>query len=199
MPFFFIDDSYVKPPEEQLWRRASIPKISNTSPSNAIDPKRKLASFGYTTLDDNNNHLEQIAQSSEQINVSDIMTPDIIVLNENTSQLREALSLFVQHSFRHLPVLSDSGQLVGMLSDRDILKIIHQNRSPKGDYFSIPVRNMMISTVLSATGDTPVSEAASLMAERNIGSIPIISNNKSDLARLIGIVTKTDLYQLLAP
>lgn len=51
--------------------------------------------------------------------VSEIMTSDIIFVNENT-QLKDALTLFKEKKNRHLPVKNDDGTIAGILSERDI-------------------------------------------------------------------------------
>ncbi|TNF27446.1 MAG: CBS domain-containing protein [Deltaproteobacteria bacterium] len=58
--------------------------------------------------------LDPIAQK-----VADIMTKDIVFVNENT-ELKEVLELFKKMKFRHLPVKKEDGSIAGVLSERDI-------------------------------------------------------------------------------
>ncbi len=51
--------------------------------------------------------------------VSEIMTTDIIFVDEDTS-VKEVLELFKKHKFRHLPVKKEDGSIAGIISERDI-------------------------------------------------------------------------------
>ncbi len=197
MPFLFIDGSFIKPPNEQLWAQTGIARTTDIPIVGISDKNKPPSTF-------KSEKTRGISDSEELViengSVAEIMTRKLTILDESTSQLRDALRLFATHSFRHLPVMSSDNQLVGIVSDRDILKTINRSSLLKGDYFSTPIKSVMITTVLTATEDTDVSEVATLMAQKNIGSLPIVRESKEEnIARLVGIVTITDLYKLLIP
>lgn len=88
-------------------------------------------------------------------------------------------------NFRHLVVLDD-GKPVGILSERDIgLKLEPELRD-------LLVEDVMSEPVVQASPETTLREAANLMRGHTVGCLPII-----DHGSLVGIVTTTDLLELL--
>ena len=110
--------------------------------------------------------------------------------------INEALSLMRREHIRRTPVIKD-GKLVGIVSDKDLL-----NASPSPattlsiwemNYLlsKITVKDVMSKEVKTVTHDTPIEEAARIMADNKIGGLPVIRDEK-----LIGIITETDLFKI---
>lgn len=108
----------------------------------------------------------------------------------------DALNLMKRERIRRCPVVKD-GKMVGIVSDKDLL-----NASPSPatslsvwemNYLlsKIQVRDVMTRKVLSVTDDTPIEEAAMIMADNKIGGLPVMQNDN-----LIGIITETDLFKI---
>jgi acetoin utilization protein AcuB len=106
---------------------------------------------------------------------------------------RHAMTLIRQKGIRHLPVV-DEGQLVGILTDRDIRQAspspatsleIHELH-----YLleKVRIREIMTKKVYTVTPATPIEEAARLMLTHRIGGLPVL-----DAGRLVGIITETDI------
>ena len=91
-----------------------------------------------------------------------------------------------RRNIRHLVVMDDT-RLVGVLSERDL-----GGRTGASVRKSRVVQDLMASRVESAEPDTTVREAADLMRERLIGSLPVLDGD-----RLAGIVTATDVFEAL--
>lgn len=104
----------------------------------------------------------------------------------------EALTLFRSRQIRHLPVVSPVGLLVGIVSDRDILRHLggitenyqFQAQAPGFEQ----VKGLMKSPVLTASEDTDVRYIARLFVDQRIGALPIVTDGK-----LSGIVTRSDV------
>ncbi|MFW6191155.1 MAG: HPP family protein, partial [Thiohalospira sp.] len=79
---------------------------------------------------------------------AEIMSAPVATLNRDAS-VADAWEFFHRHSFRHLPILDDAGNLVGILSDRDLLRqaaAIHGD--PEGG-----IDQFIVERVLTATPD----------------------------------------------
>ena len=110
--------------------------------------------------------------------------------------IHEALGIMKREKIRHIPVL-DHGKLVGIVEDEDL---IYASPSPATSLSiwemssllsTITVREVMTEKVITVSEDTPIEQAALVMAENKIGSIPVLRN-----AELVGIITETDLFQI---
>lgn len=108
----------------------------------------------------------------------------------------DALNLMRQERIRRTPVVKD-GKLVGIVSDKDLL-----NASPSPatslsiwemNYLlsKITVEEVMTREVITVTEDTPIEEAARIMADNKIGGLPVMRGDK-----VVGIITETDLFKL---
>ena len=90
---------------------------------------------------------------------------------------------------RHVPVEDDHGKLAGLLSFRDMLKLI---ASPDERDEEPTVGEVMRKDPLTVTVDTPTLEVLVLMREKNIGSLPVVDEEH----RLVGLVTVYDLLEI---
>jgi len=109
----------------------------------------------------------------------------------------EALNLMKQEKVRRLPVVDKNGRLVGIVSDKDLL---HASPSPATSLSvweityllgKIKVEDIMTKQVITITEDTPVENAARIMADNKIGGLPVVRDGA-----VVGIITETDLFKL---
>ena len=111
--------------------------------------------------------------------------------------INEVLAMFRNEHIRRAPVMK-AGKLVGIVSERDLL-----NASPSSattlsvwelNYLIIKVtiKNVMTKKVITVDADTPIEEAAKIMADKKIGGLPVMSSGK-----VIGMITETDLFKIL--
>lgn len=128
--------------------------------------------------------------------VSDIMTRDVVtVLMDDT--LRWVRDVFEQHRFRHL-IVTEHGRVVGVLSDRDLLKHISPfvgkmaERSQDLASLERKVHQVMTRDLVWCTPDTPIRDAAKLLHEKDISCLPVIEDCR-DCHRCVGIVTPGDI------
>ena len=110
----------------------------------------------------------------------------------------EAWRLMRRNRIRHLPVL-DKGRLVGILTDRDLRMALPSPASRLEPlerlerWGDIRVWEVMSRVVLTARPETGLDEAVDLILRYRIGGLPVVRG-----AKLVGIITKSDLLLALA-
>ena len=101
----------------------------------------------------------------------------------------EAVARMVENNIGSLPVLEDDGALVGVISERDLMRELHD----RGDQFSRAlIRAVMTLDPVTCDIDDDVDALMGLMSERRIAKVPVI-----DRGRLAGIVSVGDVVKLL--
>lgn len=127
--------------------------------------------------------------------VSDLMTRDPVTVTDKTP-IDDALSLMRDKKVRRLPVLNAKGELVGIVAEKDIL---YASPSPATSLSiheihyllaKLTVAEVMTKKVFTIAEDTPLEEAARVMADNRIGALPVMSDKK-----LVGIITETDIFK----
>jgi acetoin utilization protein AcuB len=128
--------------------------------------------------------------------VGDRMTKRPITISEDDS-IDHGLDLMRSESVRRLPVVDKHGKLVGIVSEKDLL---YASPSPATSLsiYEIPyllskikMRDLMTQEVITVTEDTPLEEAARIMADHKIGGLPVMRDDK-----LVGIITETDMFKI---
>lgn len=129
--------------------------------------------------------------------VGERMTKRPITVTEDTS-LPEALELMRQSKIRRLPVVDKHGRLVGIVTELDLLKASPSPATTLSIYeipylvSKVKMREIMTKNVITVTEDTPIEEAARIMADNKIGGLPVMRGDK-----LVGIITETDIFKLM--
>lgn len=127
--------------------------------------------------------------------IGERMKHPVITVRPDTP-INEALNLMRKEHIRRTPVCKD-GKLVGIVSERDLL---YASPSPATslsvweiNYLisKITVEEVMTKKVITVTEDTPIEEAARIMADNKIGGLPVMRDG-----HLVGIITETDLFKI---
>jgi acetoin utilization protein AcuB len=127
--------------------------------------------------------------------VRELMTGGLITALPDTAVL-DARSLMQKERIRHLLVTDKQGELLGIVTDRDIrLNLPSQATSLSVWEINhlltrLTVEKVMTRSVITVGPDREARDAAQLMLEHRIGALPVI-----DSGRLVGIVTETDLLR----
>ena len=116
------------------------------------------------------------------------MAPDMPV--------HDALNMFKRERIRRAPVVKE-GKMVGIVSDKDLLNASPSPASSLSvwemNYLlsKITVSEVMTKKVITVTEDTPIEEAARIMADNKIGGLPVMRDS-----HVVGIITETDLFKV---
>ncbi|HLZ60892.1 MAG TPA: CBS domain-containing protein [Ktedonosporobacter sp.] len=115
---------------------------------------------------------------------SDIMTRQVYTILPDVSA-QEAANLLSQKRISGVPVVNGEGQVIGMLTEADIISKVNRE--------GLKVSEIMSCNVTSVTEDTPVDEIALLLTQRKIKRVPVMRQDK-----LIGIVSRADIVHAVA-
>jgi acetoin utilization protein AcuB len=130
--------------------------------------------------------------------VRDWMTKDVISVTPETSMMK-ASRLMKEKGIRRLPVVNETGVIVGILSDRDI-KDASPSKATTLDmhelYYllsELKVKDIMIRDPICAEETDSVEGVALLMQEKHFGGMPVVDKGR----RVKGIITDSDIFKLL--
>jgi acetoin utilization protein AcuB len=127
--------------------------------------------------------------------VRDRMSKPPITIRQ-TVGVEEALRLMHQENIRRLPVVDNHGKMVGIVSELDLLKVSPSPATSLSVYeipylmAKIKMKDVMTKDVVTVNEDTPLEEAARVMADNKIGGVPVMRDGK-----VVGIITETDLFK----
>ena len=129
--------------------------------------------------------------------VRDIMSEQIVTISADDS-LSTVEDIMTLGGVRHMPVVR-GGQLVGVVTERDLLRASLSNLSSFGNEQRraflqvVEIGRVMTSPPKVIDSEASVKAAALLMAESRIGCLPVMDGD-----RLIGMVTETDVLRYFA-
>jgi acetoin utilization protein AcuB len=127
--------------------------------------------------------------------VGERMSRPVISVSPDAS-INDVLAMFKREHIRRAPVIKD-GKLVGIVSERDLL-----NASPSSvttlsvwelNYLisKVKTKDVMTRKIITVNKETPIEEAARIMADKKIGGLPVVDGD-----RVVGMITETDLFKI---
>lgn len=146
--------------------------------------------------------------------VADVMTRDPVVAQPETT-LQQAINILAENRISGLPVVDDTGTLVGVISESDLLwqetgvtpppyivlldsVIFLQNpttyEKDLHKAMGLTVGEVMSDQPITVQDDQPLKDAARLMHEKNVRRLPVLNNED----KLVGILTRGDIIRSMA-
>jgi CBS domain-containing protein len=143
-----------------------------------------------------------------QLMIRDFMTTKVLSVDPDRS-LEDAARLMVTHDVPSLPVVSASGEVLGVVGYREVLRFLlpaHVKRVTTGEFLAparslsgrprdasaIPVKEVMDRSVLCLSDDQSLADVASLLVTRDVDRFPVVRDG-----RLVGFVTRGDIVRRL--
>jgi CBS domain-containing protein len=141
---------------------------------------------------------------------TDVMVHDVVTVRPDTD-VAEAIKLLAEHDVSALPVLDQEGNLVGILSEADLIHRVEIGTEKHRRWWleavtgaatlaeefakshGKKVGEIMTTGVVSVSEDTPLSEIAAVLERNGIKRVPVVRDEK-----LVGIVSRSNLIQALA-
>jgi CBS domain-containing protein len=118
------------------------------------------------------------------------MTREVVTIDKDR-KLSDALELMEKHRISRLVVVNE-GEIVGMVTDKDILEVMGSSRYANRLPSSLHVSTAMSRGVVTINMESDISEAARTMLEHAVKSLPVVNDGE-----LVGIITTTDLLRPL--
>ena len=128
--------------------------------------------------------------------VGERMSQPVVHVTPDTP-IQEVLQLMKTKGVRRVPVIK-AGKLLGIVSEKDLLNATPSMATSLSiwelNYLlsKITVSELMTKEVITVTVDTPIEEAAKIMADDKIGGLPVMAGKE-----VVGMITETDLFRLL--
>jgi CBS domain-containing protein len=118
--------------------------------------------------------------------VEEFMSTAVITMKESDTLSAAQIEMRMAE-IRHLPVVDEKGHVVGVLSDRDVLRNL-----TKIDGEPTPVTQIMSRRVQTVKPSMLASEAATLLLEHKFGCLPVVGDDE----QIVGIITDTDFLRI---
>ncbi len=126
--------------------------------------------------------------------VRDVMTSNPFTASPDTN-IAEALTIMREKGIRRLPVMKGD-KLIGIITKRRLLEVSPSPATTLSVFemnyllAKTVVKDVMTKDVLTVDPDALLEQAAVIMADSNIGGLPVIEKGK-----LVGIITEKDIFQ----
>jgi CBS domain-containing protein len=121
------------------------------------------------------------------VHAKDVMSTDVMTIRQD-AKIKDIIWLLVQHRITGLPVVSEDMQLVGMVTEKDILGMLYERKpgiKSAGD--------LMSTEIESFDEDVDLMEIFKALVENNYRRVPILSEGK-----LAGIISRADIIRFIS-
>jgi acetoin utilization protein AcuB len=110
--------------------------------------------------------------------------------------INDVLAMFRKEHISRAPVVKN-GKLVGIVTENDLIHASPSSLTTLSVWemhyliSKIKIKDVMTKKVVTVDRDTPIEEAARIMADKQIGGLPVMDGKK-----VVGLITETDLFKL---
>ncbi|MDO6448417.1 acetoin utilization AcuB family protein [Oceanobacillus profundus] len=128
------------------------------------------------------------------MHVEEVMKKEVVTLKPGAT-ISNALELLEKHRIRHITIVDDANQVIGIVSDRDVRDASPSTFIKDADNSELQneIQTIMSHPVITIHPMDFVEEIASIFYDKEIACLPVVRNN-----RLVGVVTEKDmLYTLI--
>jgi acetoin utilization protein AcuB len=117
----------------------------------------------------------------------------------------DAAQMMAEFNCRRLPVVDESGCVVGIVTDSDVREAevagsVRNNYEPGAEAEWLTVADIMTSEVIVISPDATIGQLAELFIAHKIGGVPVVEPDAHfpKKQHLVGIVTETDIFAMIA-
>ncbi|MGC9148245.1 MAG: CBS domain-containing protein [Sulfolobales archaeon] len=148
--------------------------------------------FGFEHLLEKIVRETHIANKLREFRASDIMSKDPISVKPDTF-VSTLWKNMIKYKFAGFPVTDDHGRVIGFVSQQDLLRATIAFQSESGPKRGYKVSSLMNRPAIVAKENTDLVEVVKLLVSRNIGRIPIVSEEN----KLVGVIDRSDIIKII--
>lgn len=116
--------------------------------------------------------------------IDKLMTKNVITVNKQTP-IHDAIAVFIENNITGLPVVDDDNNLVGIISEKDVLRLIYDDEDTPDS-----VENYMTKQVLVFKPEDDLKDVCYRLKNNHIRRVPIVVDGK-----LAGIISRRDIIK----
>ena len=120
------------------------------------------------------------------LKAKDIMTENVLTVHRS-APIYDAIQILVEHEITGLPVVDDTGSMVGIISEKDMLKELYDVEDKGGH-----VEDFMTRIVTTFDHDDSVLEICDCFIRSPFRRVPILEDGK-----VVGIISRTDIINYI--
>ncbi|XDD43719.1 HPP family protein [Leptospira sp. WS60.C2] len=188
--FFWIHDGRISPnpPQTQLDKVPRVYPTRQGSPTQIGEGEPGTTPTGSFLHRKPEDVYKESSEPAEKpvFFLHEMMTTPVYT-KEKDETIEACLDFMLEKRIRHLPITNRLGELVGFVSDRDLLDKIKSYEK------EMPVSDAMTKRVLVGTPGAEIRQVTKVLLEERIGCLPIVNDDNLP----VGIITRSDLLRLL--
>ncbi|MCP4609492.1 MAG: CBS domain-containing protein [Planctomycetes bacterium] len=121
------------------------------------------------------------------LETKDIMTRKVVCITQDTPVV-DAIRLLVKNNITGVPVVEEDMTLLGILSEQDVLRLLHTYEDEKDR----TVSDFMTHPAVHFEEDEPLLDVCFCLRDNSIRRVPVTSNNK-----VVGIISRSDILKCI--
>lgn len=176
------------PPVQRRGAASPVRRVGDQVNASEVTSKTPPAGANTEAIEAYHAMLPQALERGPLYHAEQIMERQVVTVNADDDVAR-AWHVLVEHQIHQAPVLDASRQLVGIVSERNLLTTFNVVQGQVRDALFKQVSDVMSTPVVAASPITDIRRIARVMLDRNVDGVPILS----DSGALLGFISRSDI------
>jgi CBS domain-containing protein len=121
----------------------------------------------------------------------DIMTADVVTVKRQTP-IYDAIRAIVENNITGLPVVNDNMTIAGVISEKDMLRLLYNFEVLKGQTVAGKVDNFMTPDVITCDHEDDLVAVCNCLIDNHFRRLPVLADGK-----LVGVITRADIIRYI--